>query len=269
MKINLKRFETDIKDKFIDVRKHPELDLWIYNYSNKAMFDNHWTPECRMARGLVVEAEGNIIARPFEKFFNYDQPEALPIPSEPFEVFEKVDGVLGIIFHHNGWKICSRGSFESEFAKEALKIWKERGYDKLNLDTSKTYLAEIIYKGSRIVLDYKGMRDLILITAIDTETGTEMTYSELVSLYPTWTKVKRYDYTDFEEIKKIDRNGEEGFVVRFQSGKRVKMKFSEYKKIHAILSHLNSRTVWEYLRDSRNLNEMLEKIPLTPQVKEL
>ncbi|NBU99435.1 MAG: hypothetical protein EBS19_14710 [Spirochaetia bacterium] len=51
---------------------HPTLPLTIWNYSEKVQYENLWDEITLMCRGLVTDNDGNIIARPFKKFFNID-----------------------------------------------------------------------------------------------------------------------------------------------------------------------------------------------------
>jgi hypothetical protein len=85
---------------------------------------------------------GNIVARPFKKFFNLE--EGKHTPTSEFEVYEKMDGSCIICFYYNNeWIFCSRGSFTSEQAEMAEVLSKK--YPIELLDKSKTYVFEIIY----------------------------------------------------------------------------------------------------------------------------
>ena len=53
----------------IAVRKHPKFDLYIYNYTKQASADHVWDPTIEACRGLICDADGHVIARPFAKFF--------------------------------------------------------------------------------------------------------------------------------------------------------------------------------------------------------
>ena len=54
-------------------RFHDTLPLSIYCYGRKAVFDSVWDDVTTKTRGLIVGPEGEIVARPFEKFFSVDQ----------------------------------------------------------------------------------------------------------------------------------------------------------------------------------------------------
>jgi len=107
----------------------------------------HTYPLLLQCRGLVTNSDGDIIARPFKKFFNYEEylefaPEM--IPNESFEVFEKMDGSLGILFNYKDeWVLCTRGSFTSEQSIKGTELLKK--YDYNRLPKCHTYLFEIIY----------------------------------------------------------------------------------------------------------------------------
>src|SRR4051812_9866524 len=75
---------------------HPTLPLSIYNYTAKSQFDEEWNDVTEQCRGLIVNHAGEVVARPFRKFFNLSQLRDDQIPQEPFRVYEKLDGSLGV-----------------------------------------------------------------------------------------------------------------------------------------------------------------------------
>src|SRR5580704_11804053 len=123
--VSIPRLAAEIAGGWITRKTHPYLPLSIYTYTHKCQFDQHWTTETIRCRGLIVEdLTGRIVAMPFPKIFatsmhgKYDF--APKLPDEPFEVYEKVDGSLAIIYHYRGkWHAASKGSFESDQARWA------------------------------------------------------------------------------------------------------------------------------------------------------
>jgi len=153
-------------------KTHPELPLSIYTYTRTAQYAQAWTPVTTECRGLVVDDKtGEIVAWPFPKFFNVSEHTsgrtyAPPLPDEPFEVYDKVDGSLIIVFHYAGrWRAASKGSFTSEQAQWAQAWLDARDTNALWPDT--TYLAEAIYPSNRIVVDYGQREDLVLLAAYE------------------------------------------------------------------------------------------------------
>ena len=254
--LNVEAIQKEIANGYISEQAHPTAPLRILNYTQRAQFDWHWTPETMQCRGLIVDAEWSVVARPFEKFFSFEQLDGA-IPSEPFEVYEKMDGSLGILYRIDGAPyIATRGSFVSPQAERATEILR-RKYGHVQLDDSLTYLFEIIYPENRIVVDYGGMEDLILLAAIETATGAERPLDDI-----GFPLVKRYDgMTQFGELMAQQDGAREGFVVRFQSGQRVKIKFDEYKRLHRILTGISPKAIWEALRSGDDLSDIIERVP--------
>lgn len=51
-----------INNGYVRVQQHPECSYEILNYTEKAVFDKHWTPVTLGCRGLIVDGE-HVIAR--------------------------------------------------------------------------------------------------------------------------------------------------------------------------------------------------------------
>jgi len=41
----------------------------------------------------------------------------------------------------------------------------------------------------------------------------------------------------------------------------MKIKGEEYKRLHRILTNISNRDIWEYLKDNKPLDDLLEKVP--------
>ena len=239
---------------------HPTLDLTIYNYSQKTQYEKMWNEETLSCRGLVLDSWGNVVARPFKKFFNLSEVEG-EIPDLPFEVFEKMDGSLGIFFWYNGNPIfASRGSFTSDQSKVGWEILK--GMDYKNLKRGVTYLFEIIYPENRIVVDYGDTEKLVLLGAVETSTGEEIPYSGIGENLERFELVRKWaNKKSISELAKENDLIREGYVLRFSNGYRVKVKFEEYCRLHKIITNVSNIDIWEKLKDGLPLNEILDKVP--------
>lgn len=260
-----------IDEKYISVQKHPTEDLWIYNYTQRAQFDKVWNNETLMCRGLIMDKDMNIVARPFRKFFNLSEmgPD-FQIPAEDFVVTEKMDGSLGIIYKvekPGAWKdllhIATRGSFVSDQAMRATKILREK-YPNIGLNNDDwTPLVEIIYPENRIVVDYSGMEDLVLLSVVDNKKDIELPYSQIKQIAELWGMpvVEKHDgIKDFSAVKQ--KPNSEGYVIFFPSSKqRFKIKFDEYVRLHRLITGVNKRRIWDILRNHESMNELLERVP--------
>jgi RNA ligase len=246
-----------LREGYVCVQGHPTAPLFIYNYTPKAQYERVWNEVTLQCRGLILDAAGGVVARPFRKFFNLE--EVKDLPAEPFEVYEKLDGSLGILYWMGDEAyIATRGSFASEQSRRANGILQARYRHVLpRLDRGHTYLFEIIYPENRIVVNYGSREDLVLLAVVDTTTGAELPLPAVG--FPV---VERYDgLTDLATIREKAADNKEGFVIKFAGGYRVKVKFAEYVRLHHILTRVSSKHIWEYLRTERPMEELIEQVP--------
>ena len=257
MKIDIKELDRLHKEKLLEKQVHPILPLTIWNYSQTCQYDNLWTSTLLMCRGLVTDVEGNVIARPFKKFFNLE--EKKHVHTENFTIWHKEDGSLGIIFFYNGvWHICSRGSFTSDQAIKAKEMLEKIKDKEKYLKKELTYLVEIIYPENRICIDYGQTEKLILLGAVDIETGAEVNPTKISQCI---FEIPQQEYfTDYSQIAWLDWENKEGFVVHFDNGNKCKIKFANYLKKHKIIWNLTNKLIHEHLVNG-NIEELLDQIP--------
>lgn len=264
MKYNLSILNDYIDRGLVIKQDHHSLPLSIYNYSRECQYSKQWDDITLTCRGLVLDNEGNVVAKPFPKFFNYEEHKTEDIPNESFEVYEKMDGSLGICFYYNDeWHVATRGSFVSDQAIKARGLLNE--YNIVQLLENYTYLVEIIYPENRIVVDYGEEEKLVLLGIIRTDSGEELDYTTMwnesdVSGIPI---VMRYNTfgEGFDKLKREISNSKEGYVIHFSGGMRMKIKGDEYVRLHRILTNFSTKDIWEILRTGGNMNEFLERVP--------
>lgn len=264
-----------------DVRRqvHPEFpDLYIYNYTEETQYRNRWNKITLACRGLILNQQtGEIVARPWEKFFNFGQMDNRIESTAPVEVTDKVDGSLGILYRQpNGkYAIATRGSFASEQALHATELLYEKyptvmaAYTGINSDSefSKqvnewTFLFEIIYPENRIVCNYGDMDDLVMLGAVHKEHGFYQGPGVAAAML-CWSGpvTETWQYKSFVDALSFpDRKGKEGVVIR--SGRNiVKLKQADYVELHRIVTNLSPKTVWERLSQGENVADICAQIP--------
>lgn len=252
----LEKLNKYYEDGLLYKQVHPTLPLTIWNYTEKVQYENLWDEVTLMCRGLVTDNTGDIVATPFQKFFNIE--EGKFTPTENFEVYEKMDGSLGIVFWYQGqWVVATRGSFTSDQAIKAREILKKYNTDIMFRHL--TFCFEIIYPENRIVLDYGDDEKLVLLGTFNKD-GKEIDVE-------MWTQygfdvVKKYDgISDYKQLKEMVKNDQEGFVVKFSNGDRVKVKGVEYLRLHKIMTNVTTTGVWEYLKNGEDVLELLKDVP--------
>lgn len=246
---------------YLRKQKHPELDLYTWNYNEACQFEKKWDDYTMIARGLILDGEGNIVARAFDKFFNLGEAyvpntdpetlEAIVAKHGSYRIQEKYDGSLGIIFwHNNQWHIATRGSFMSEQVIRAKAILKN--FEHFDADKSLTHLFEIIYPENRIVVNYGAESKLVYLGSRNPITGEYYTDMWCVHHFEIVQ-----EYTSME----AERKNAEGYVLVFDDEFRLKVKHEEYKRLHKLITGLNQKSIWEMLQDGKPLAELLVDVP--------
>ena len=113
------------------VSKVTNKDLAIYCYTQKCVYEKAWDKYTKMSRGLIINLKtGEIVARPFTKFFNLnetDETKLKNLPREEPEVTEKLDGSLGILYCDEGqYFITTKGTFYSEQGQWATEYFRKK-----------------------------------------------------------------------------------------------------------------------------------------------
>lgn len=262
-------FDIDILNDYIEKglvvkNDHPTLPLSIYNYSRTTQYEGKWDNITKSCRGLILDREGNVVAKSFDKFFNLEEHNPEEIPNEEFEVYEKLDGSLGILFWYQGkWILASKGSFISDQAIKGKNILNSK-YNVEPIPKGYTTLVEIIYPENRIVCSYGNDEVLVVLSMVSNASGKELDYDSLLKINEETglPVIKKYDgIQDYKTLKTLISKDREGYVVRFRNGFRIKIKGDEYVRLHRILTGFSNVDIWEYLKDKKDLSELLDKVP--------
>jgi len=243
-------------------------DLVLYNYTDSVTFSREWDDITLSSRGTIYnKSNGHLVGLSMSKFFNLNEHESTRLESLPlhlgFKAFEKVDGSLGCLYRHNGeFRIATRGSFYSDQAKKATEMLKR--YDLTSLSPDVTLLFEIIYPENKIVVNYGSKEELTLLAVFDYRTESELPWDqvELIAQQCGFTLPKVYNHTldELVEMAKTIPFQEEGWVLRFENGLRVKVKGADYLRIAKIKSHMSPLAFWEAFLE-RKAEEYLASIP--------
>lgn len=253
---------SNIDGGYISERYHEKYDLAILNYTPKAAYARNWNDATRICRGMVVDGGGEIIARPFPKFFNIGEPDGDQIAGdEKVVVTDKADGSLLIIFKHmDDIVVATRGSFYSEQAILASKFINAERYDPDILDNNTTYLAELCGPSNRIVLQYNSDK-IIRIANVNNTTG-EYSLAPYGEPFLDIDPVGVFGYMTLDEALSIPpRPNAEGFVLYTTDGRALKSKQEDYVSMHRLVFGLNKRRVWEQILEGKSLEEIKEPLP--------
>lgn len=254
--------DTMTADGYVRVQRHPTLPFVIHNYTEKSQFEGVWNPVTLACRGLITHAvTGEVLARPYRKFFNHGQDEAGAFDlAAPVTVTDKMDGSLGVLYSTpDGWAVATRGSFASDQAAHATAVLNGR-YGAFTPPPGLTLLYEIVYPANRIVVDYGDLDDLVLLGGVEIATGRSVP-AAAVEGWPG-PVVEALGYATLAEaLAAPPRTGREGLVVHFpDTDHRIKIKYAEYVALHRIVTGLNARVVWEALVTD-DVPALVERLP--------
>jgi len=247
-------------------------NIKIYSYGRKVQYDpTLWDETTELCRGLIVNWDnGEVLARPFRKFFNLEtgyRPEThlRNIPASEPEVTKKMDGSLGILWRYdNDVFISTRGSFGSEQSRWATKFFKDHCKDVF--PAGWTPLFEIIYPENRIVVKYE-REEMVLLAMVNIETGEEMRHADLSQ----WAEkagcpvVQLFNGKSIESLRSENIPNEEGYVLTWHresaSPLKLKVKFAEYQYIHKLVTGLSIKQIWELLRTGISVEMEYNNLP--------
>jgi RNA ligase len=241
-------------------------DLLLFDYQSKCQYEGLWNYFETVSRGLIVhKTTGEIVARPFDKFFNWGE-RGLKGSGHIKTITEKKDGSLGCFFRYQDqFHIATRGSFESSQALWATNFFNQH-YGHLVIPNNWTLLFEIIYPENRIVVDYGDRQELVLLAVRDRFTGEYKPYfPDLVEIADTmnFPLPETYTFNNVSEVLasagELDGN-HEGFVIEMSDGTRWKIKGDRYLELHKAIAGLSFKSVLGAV-ENNTVHQLLEILP--------
>ena len=264
------RLPEYLENKLITKNDHPNLPISIYNYSRDCQFESKWDEVTLDARALVLDNDGNVVARSFPKFFNYGE-NGVSVPSfEHAHIQDKLDGSLGLLFYYaDQWILASKGSFTSEQSSKGMEIILSK-YNLSKFLKEYTYVGEIIYPQNRIVVDYGELENFIFTSVFHLD--SELNWNTALAILHSMD-IDRKDIVECETVFDTDTVNrktlldesvfnKEGYVFRFHpSNYRIKLKFEEYVRLHRLITGFSNLDIWRCLKSGDDISILLERVP--------
>jgi RNA ligase len=245
----------------------------IINY--KVNFESTFLSGCektdnllRECRGIIFNIHGEVIRRPYHKFFNVGEVpstklEALDL-SQDHEYLEKLDGSMIAPFILNNQIIwatkMAAPAFHAmvvEHVSKKQNILYEQAVN--NFDKHRiTLIFEWCSRQSRIVLDYP--KDTLILTgARFMQSGYYLSREELQDISTQYNiplvKALNHEMSKEDFINYVrSLKNEEGYVIRFSDnhGEMTKIKADDYVLAHKMIDTLNSeKNIIQYICDSK------------------
>lgn len=200
----------------------------------------------RQCRGLVFDLAGNVIGPGFEKFMNINECEETQAHmidlSKPHVICEKLDGSMcrPVPMPEGGYRLFTKMGPTDVAGNAESWVRNNSNYDRFFRDTLAqgfTPLLEWCSRKNRIVVDYPEDR-LVLLAIRNVQDGSYMPLGMMLELAGEYgvQVVRRYEGTvhNMEHLMQDTRDlqGQEGWVIWFANGYRVKLKGESYLRIH-------------------------------------
>lgn len=242
----------DLEDQFdVAHRRHNQLpNLVTLKYDIKANFRHEIVRQCR---GIILDESNNwnVVAYPFDKFFNHDEPLAAKIDWPSARVLEKLDGSLMIMYYYGGvWRAATSGMPDAAgqpspihnktFAELFWETFAAKGYRLPdNYCTNITYMFEFTSPYNHIVVPHQEC-NLRLIGVRQRDTGVEYR-----STTQNYEMVNEYGLrslpSTLASLAMMDPLYQEGYVVVDRHFNRVKIKHPGYVVLHQMRSSMSIR----------------------------
>lgn len=190
----------------------------------------------RECRGIIFDQEGNLMSRPFHKFFNISEKEETQIHaidmSQPHVIMEKMDGsMIRPIWLYSRLRLATKMGV-TDIAIEAEKLLSIDQWEWLEavMNAGATPLFEYIAPTNKIVIEYAEPK-LILLAMRNNFTGNYyMPHQAPFEVVPMYGSV---DGGLAEYIERArQQQGREGDIIRFADGQMLKIKNDWYVRIH-------------------------------------
>lgn len=248
MNFDLKELNSYVDNTIICREKHPNANLYIYGYYTSLTLPTIWDEISIHCRGMIVDALGNVLEHPFNKFWTFKQylnkytvllndNQIMKIPEGDFRIIEKIDGTMCTLYWINNKPyLATQRSFTNPKALEATKILYEK-YNHLfsKLDKKYTYIFEAVYPESKVLIDYGNTRDLFLIGMIDKKSDIPLELPD-IGFPRAKDYTKKYAHIkNFNDLIALNLPNQEGFVIYLSDGKMMKLKFPWYQEAHRLL----------------------------------
>ena len=249
-------------------------DYVTFNYSNlnPNNFPEVEKPEdtyIREARGIAFLKEtGELISRPFHKFFNLGERDETDIDIMAYRdarIYEKLDGsMIHALNLPMGFRLATRAGITDVSLQPEAFVADRLDYQRFineMLYNNMTPIFEWVSPTNKIVINYNEPR-LVLLDVRERTTGV---YAGSEGW--GWTgipTVKRFHDITLEEIRKWE--DAEGVVVGLTNGHRVKIKAETYVKLHKYIDILKSDRHFVSAVLSENWDDVYSNA--TPEVKE-
>lgn len=196
----------------------------------------------RECRGLIFDTQGNLISRPFHKFFNFgERPVEQQFLEAPAGVLEKLDGsMIRPLLLEGVVRLATRKGITDVAMQAEEFIANKPNYIEFmqkRIASNETPIFEWCSRKNQIVLDYPE-DNLVLLAIRNTHTGEYTDYDDMCEQAKLYNipVVQAYSFShkSLDEAVNTIKNliNKEGHVFVWDNGHRMKAKAEWYVTLH-------------------------------------
>lgn len=200
------------------------------------------SPILRECRGLIFDKEGKLISRPFHKFFNYGEKPEEQAEGLPSEVLQKLDGsmIRPLVIDGDIRLATRKGITDVAMQAETFAAGKENYITFISCmeATGCTPIFEWCSRKNQVVIDYPEDK-LVLLAIREKNSGKYVPYGDVVEAGSHWDipvvrKERLTPGLTSEQLAEFAKvlTDEEGFVMVWPDGHRMKAKAEWYVTLH-------------------------------------
>lgn len=257
--------------------------LFVLKYKNRVFYDNLWNDYLEECRGTAVDADFNVVARPFTKIYNYGVEAKAPVlqSGTMVDAYRKVNGFMCAITPYKGKLLVSTtGSLDSPFvdmAREMLAANEKRISQHIFKCTPQTWMFECVHPNDPHIVYEKPGLYLIGTRNLDWS-AMEMTPPEVLQYHAECMGLEPVEHlrVSIDDLQALAKQVcHEGFVFYTDTGVSAKIKSPHYLSLKAmarradILSLDKRRVDEEYYPLLEQLQGMGEQFNAMPEQERL
>ena len=141
-------------------------DMFVLKYRKTVFYDNLWNDFLEECRGTIVDADFNVVQRPFQKIYNFGIEAKAPVLDDDIMVtaYRKANGfMVAVSWHGNDLLVSTTGSTDNDYVGYAKEMMlKHMCWEDWQIELCKypdmTFMFECVHPADpHIIVEKPGM----------------------------------------------------------------------------------------------------------------
>lgn len=238
--------------------------LYVLKYAKRVFYDNLWNESefLKLCRGLVVDADYNVVVQPLVKVFNYGENNTKFGRDEVCRIVRKVNGFMACATYNPEYSddviVSTTGSLDSKFV-DLASVWIDPMEDAIKNTTFKqTMVFEVCDPTDRHIIDEHYGIYLLACYVPDVgwmdEKSLDFMAEQLGCKRPEWDEGLLFD-----EVVQISKHVKhEGFMVYNEAGECLKIKSPHYLTTK-LFARMNGDKVLKLLENPKEAKKKVDE----------